>query len=534
MKNIEIPLQSEKTRSYRWLERLPAMLSWTLLATPFILSLISPSLAAFFIIGYILIWFFRGVGLNLRVIQGYNTMKKHEKLPWRQMLEDIEKGEATVKNAPKWHAANIERVDVLPGAVKPSETIHAVIIAVYNEAREVVAPTIESVLASDYPMKNVILVIAYEERGGPDTAKMVKELIKTYGDKFMFAEAVEHPQDMPHEVIGKGGNITFAGRVLQERLEERKIDPIRVLVTTLDSDNRPHPNYLSALTYTFSLCPEPKKVSFQPIPIYTNNIWDVPALMRVIATGNSFWNLVLSLRPHMIRNFSAHAQSMAALIDTDFWSVRTIVEDGHQFWRTYFRYDGKHEVYPIYVPIYQDAVLAEGYRRTLKAQFIQIRRWAWGCSDIAFVWTKGFLTPNDVPRRDLIAKTGRLMESHLSWATGPILLLTAAFVPILFNPDNIAANQLPQMASYIQRVAMVGLVITMFLSFKSLPPKPARYTRKRTVLMVFQWVLLPVTTIAYNSMAALYSQTRLFRGKYLDKFDVTEKAVVKDDGRTIS
>jgi hypothetical protein len=97
-------------------------------------------------------------------------------------------------------------------------------------------------------------------------------------------------------------------------------------------------------------------VSYQPLPIYTNNIWDAPAPMRVIATGNSFWNIVLGLRPHMLRNFSSHAQSMAALIDTDFWSVRTIVEDGHQFWRTYFRFDGRHEVYPIFTPIFQDAV----------------------------------------------------------------------------------------------------------------------------------------------------------------------------------
>lgn len=534
MKNIEIPLHTEKTRSYRWLERLPAILSWSLLALPFILSLISPTLAAFFILAYGLLWFCRGVGLNVRVVQGYNTMKLHEKLPWRKMVDDIETGTVSVKKVPRWHPSNIERLEVMPGAVKPSQTIHAVMVAIYNESREVVAPTIESVLASNYNMKKVMLIIAYEERGGPNTSKMAKELIATYGDKFMFAEAVKHPANMPNEVIGKGGNITFAGKALRRRLIQKGIDPIRVLVTTLDSDNRPHPNYLLALTYTFSMCPEPKKVSFQPIPIYTNNIWDVPALMRVIATGNSFWNLVLSLRPHMIRNFSAHAQSMAALIDTNFWSVRTIVEDGHQFWRTYFRYDGKHEVYPIYVPIYQDAVLAEGYRRTLKAQFIQIRRWAWGCSDIAYVWTKAFITPNDVPKRDAIAKLWRLTESHVSWATGPILLAFSAFIPILFNPDDIAANQLPNIVSRIQQVALIGLVVTMFLSFKSLPPKPARYTRRRSVLMVLQWGLLPITTIVYNSMAALYSQTRLFRGKYLDKFDVTEKAVVRESGEVVS
>jgi cellulose synthase/poly-beta-1,6-N-acetylglucosamine synthase-like glycosyltransferase len=331
--------------------------------------------------------------------------------------------------------------------------------------------------------------------------------------------------DMENEVIGKGGNITFAGRRHQKWLKQQGIDPQKVIVTTLDSDNRPHPNYLAALTYTYCLCPEPKFISFQPIAMYTNNIWDAPALMRVIATGNSFWNVILTMRPHLIRNFSSHAQSMEALIDTDFWSVRTIVEDGHQFWRTYFRYDGKHEVYPIYLPIYQDAVLAEGYRRTLRAQFIQVRRWAWGASDIAYVVKKGYLTRNKLPRYDLAAKLFRLMEGHLSWATAPIILTFSAFVPILFNPQDIAANQLPNIASRIQTLAMAGLAITMFLSFKALPPKPARYKHRRTVLMVLQWVLLPLTTIIYSATAALNSQARLFFGWYLDKFDVTEKAV---------
>ncbi len=442
------------------------------------------------------------------------------------MLDDLEKRRPTVKD-PAWHATNIERLETYPALVKPSEAIHTVMIAIYNESKEIVEPTVQAVINSNFDMKKVILLIAYEQRGGTETKRLSQYLIEKYGQQFMYAEAIEHPQDMKDEVIGKGGNITYAGRKHKKWLEQQGIDPSRVILTTLDSDNRPHPNYFAALTYTYCLCPQPKYISFQPIAMYTNNIWDAPALMRVIATGNSFWNIILTMRPHLIRNFSSHAQSMAALIETDFWSVRTIVEDGHQFWRTYFRYDGKHEVYPIYIPIYQDAVLAEGYRRTLKAQFVQVRRWAWGASDIAFVITKGFLTKNNVPRRDMIAKTARLIESHLSWATAPIIITFSAFIPILFNPQDIAANQLPNMASKIMTVAMAGLAITMFLSFKALPPKPARYKRHRNILMVIQWVLLPVSTLIYSATAALNAQTRLFFGWYLDKFDVTEKAVKK-------
>ena len=39
---------------------------------------------------------------------------------------------------------------------------------------------------------------------------------------------------------------------------------------------------------------------------------------------------------------------------------------------------------------------------------------------------------------------------------------------------------------------------------------------------------MPVTSICYNAAAAAYSQTRLALGKYLDKFDVTEKGRIED------
>ena len=42
--------------------------------------------------------------------------------------------------------------------------------------------------------------------------------------------------------------------------------------------------------------------------------------------------------------------------------------------------------------------------------------------------------------------------------------------------------------------------------------------------MILQWVLIPVTSILYNAFASLNAQTRLMFGRYLDKFDVTEKA----------
>jgi cellulose synthase/poly-beta-1,6-N-acetylglucosamine synthase-like glycosyltransferase len=530
MKNIEIPYVEERGRRYRLLEILPGLLSWSILSLPFIMSQINPRATVFFIIAYLLMWFMKALGLNIRAIQGFRLMRSHEKLPWKQMLQEVAEGRVDQpdKHIPTWHYENVVRLQAQPTPIDANDIVHAIIIATYNESREVLEPTVQAVMDSDFDMKKVILVLAYEERGGPDVEVQAEKLMEDYRKYFKHAMAVKHPKDIPGEVIGKGGNITYAGRELEKYVRKEGLDPLSVIVTTLDADNRPHRNYLNALSYLYSVSPDPLYVSYQPIPMFTNNIWDAPAPMRVIATGNSFWNVVLSIRPHMIRNFSSHAQSMQSLIDTDYWSVRTIVEDGHQFWRTYFRYDGKHEVYPIYLPIYQDAVLSTSYWKTLKAQFIQLRRWAWGASDVAYVAEKGFFTKNKVPKFDLIAKFMRLLEGHVSWATAPLILAFASFIPVLFNPQDYAANQLPLIASRIQTIALCGIVITLFLSLKLLPPRPKRYKPHRTLFMVFQYVLLPATTVLYNSLSALYSQTRLMFGRYLGKFDVTDKAVVTE------
>lgn len=534
MKNIEIPIKN-KTKTYRFFEILPGTLSWFILFLPIILSIINPSLAAYFIIMYIVTWLLRAVVMSFRIFQAYHRMKWRQSLNWREMLNDVENFDESISRLyskerdrfERWHYSNLLRYKASEQAkIKPSKLYHAVIVAIYNEGIEVVEPTVKAVLETSYDTSKVILYLAYEERGGAEAEEVINRLVAQYSDKFYVMKSIKHPKDIPGEVIGKGGNITYAGRDLQKEIEKRKISPDNVLVTTLDADNQPHVNYLASVAYAYLTEDDRQFKSFQPIPMYTNNIWDAPAPMRLIAVGSSFWWSIQSVRPHLLRNFSSHAQGLRALIDTDFWSTRTIVEDGHQFWRTYFRYDGKHEVIPTFVPIYQDAVLSDTYVRTFKAQFVQLRRWAWGATDVAYVAVKSFDETCKAPVGDRIFKFFRLLDSHVSWATAPLILAGAAWTPILFSPDgreSIVAHQLPSIASFLQTVALFGIPAMIYLSFKMLPPRPKHYKRRRSLLMLVQWILTPVVSILYGAFSALYSQTRLMFGKYYDKFDVTKK-----------
>lgn len=538
MTDLEIPYERDRKGHYRFFEILPGVLSWSLLLLPLILGFFSPTVAVLFVLLYLLVFFVRSLAYTSRALMGYRQMKQHLKLDWLGLVADLEAGEVTGKkiDRPKWHYNNLKWNKKRVGAHKPSQIVHAIIIATVNESREILEPTIQAVLNSDYDASKFILVIAYEGRAGKPAKDRVEELISVYGNKFRHAMAVEHPADLPGEIIGKGGNISHAGRALAKYVESAEIDPSDVLVTTLDADNRPDHRYFAAVSYLFCAVPDPIKAAFQPIAMFTNNIWDAPTMMRVIATGNNLFYIVGTQRQHTARNFSAHAQSLRALIDMDFWSVRTIVEDGHQFWRSYFHFDGDYRVYPLSIPIYQDAVLADGYMRTIKAQFTQLRRWTYGVSDIAYIADKGFWHPNKANKFDVIAKLLRSLEGHVTWATGTFLIYFAAFMPSIFHHQagDLAAIQLPFIVARLSQFGTLFLLATIYVSLITLPPRPARIKRHHSIFMLTQWILLPITSICFGSAAAFNSQTRLIFKRYLSKFDVTEKASVSAEGKRSS
>ena len=543
MTDLEIPLGKRKPL-YRFFEMVPALVSYGAIVLLVVLSLVSPLLAAVYLLAVIITTLIKAIGIAYHTTKGRSKLEHAQRIDWHGRLDELENPDQAMNTHDthskgfgyREHVSNLADIAAHPDSYpKPAQVFNAVIIATYNESFDVLDPTIQSLVNTTYDKSHMIIAIAYEERGGKATEETVQRLAEKYKNVFKAFHLVKHPKDLPNEVIGKGGNITYAGFFLKDWLKKQDIAYSDVIVTTLDADNRPHRTYFDYVTYEYIVHPDRKQLSYQPICLFINNIWDVPAPMRVVATGNSFWNIISSVRPHTLRNFASHTQPMDALVEMDFWSTRTIVEDGHQYWRSYFHFNGNYTVVPIFVPIYQDAVLSGTYIRTLKAQFIQLRRWAYGASDVAYVATHIFTKDRNIPLGAGIARLFRLLDSHVTLASVAILIAVGGWAPLLINAEaahSIAAHQLPEVISRVQQVALVGLFLTVFFAFKMLPPRPERYKRTRTIGMIAQWVLMPITAIVYSSASAFTSQTALLIGKYFDKFDVTEKATVKDSRKT--
>ncbi len=537
----------------------PGFLTWLALTAPIVFSFFAPAGVAYFIIFFDLFFLFRALYMSRNLLYSYNRLKIETKIDWLLKLKetkDIKKAQKDLAYKIKEYKKKIWLkfpfnflLRVIPkmwekffyfhylknfsaeiAGVKQEDVLdfdkiyHLVILATYKEELDIVRQSIEAVLKSNFPQEKILFVLATEERDKKNAVKNAKILENEFKDKFGLFFWTVHPKEVPGETAGKGANITYAARQAKKIIDEKGLKYENIITTTLDADNKVHKEYFACITYKYVVNKDRIRRSLQPIPIFNNNIWDVPAPARVVAMGNSFWQLMEATRPERLRNFSSHAQSFKTLVDTDFWSVTSIVEDGHQFWRTFFTYNGDHQVIPVFLPIYQDAVLGKTYWQTLKAQYIQLRRWAWGASDFAYVAIKS--------SQDAKIKTGkkilaiyRLLEGYFFWATAPLFITFTAWFPSLLNPqfkNTALAHNLPIVTSRILTVTMIGLFTSILTSAMLLPKRPARHSSVRYLFMVLQWALLPLITIFFSSLPAIDAQTRLMLGRKLG-WQVTKK-----------
>ena len=552
--DLEIPL-GKRTKKYRLLEILPGALSYTMIILLFVLSIISPALGSYYLLLIIAVTLVKAVGIVYRTIQGYNAAKRAEKVNWHERLVDLETPHERYEELLKYkckefafneHVENLKLLSVGKDLVlsesevavddepiffpKPKEIYHAVIMVAYNEGLETLIPTVEAVRDGSFDNERIIFVFGYEERGGEAMVENAKILKEKFKDDFFEFITVMHPKDLKDEIQGKGPNLNFAAGELLEFVKKKKIPLKNVIVTSLDSDNKMSKWYLDYVAYQFIVHPNRQHLSYQPVSLFTNNIWDAPAPMRIIAISNSFFNIISSMRSHTLKNFASHSQPLLALSEMGFWSKKTIVEDGHQYWRSLFFFKGNYEVLPIHVAIYQDAVMEETLIKTLKAQFVQLRRWDYGASDVAYVGVRLFSKDRkrigEMPFLPLFAKFVRLLEGHVTLAAISPMVAFGGWVPKIINSrsKDLLTFNLPNTISLIQIFASGGLMTTILLSLKMLPPRPKEVKTPR-ILMILQWLLMPVVAIVYQSFAAFYSQTRLLTGNYMEKFDVTKKVV---------
>lgn len=530
----------------RAFEIVPGLLLWSTFLGLFIFSFFQPVAVAIFIIAYDLYWLIRVTYFSIFMLLAYRRVRMEWGTDWRRRCEkasgeipayrreiEEEMARAESEGAPKrrlqslrLHLQEIERIEAEKVDVWDWTTIrHLVIFPTYREGLEILRSSLRALLQADYPNERMIVVLAFEEREGIPAYRKAKALWQEFGSSFGALLTTFHPDGIPGEARVKGANMAWAARQAKQYLDQEKMTYDRVILSAFDADTCVDRQYFGCLTYNYIIHPQRTRRSYQPLPMYHNNIWDAPSFARVVANSTTFWHMVQSIRPDLLITFSSHAMSFQALVEVGYWPVDVISDDSVIFYSCYLYYGGEYETIPLYVPVSMDANLAESYWRTLINQYKQMRRWAWGIEKFPLMM-RGFLIDRAIPLRKKIKHVFRMLEGNYSWASAPFVIPVFGSLPLLVGGrefyQTVLAYNFNATTRSILSMALVGVLLSVFLCHALLPPRPARYGRWRTASMTLQWALVPFSYIFLVGLPAVDAQTRLMLGRYLT-FWVTDK-----------
>lgn len=491
-------IQKHEKKLLRLVEILPGFVSWNLILFPYWGILVIPKAVAYFILVFNIFWFYQSFQIAVTAIISHLRMQASQVYDW---LGDL-------RAFPDWKKVH-----------------HIVIIPTYKEPEYILKRTLNSLANQDLPKNQITIVLATEAKE-PETERkiridpLVRLFAKTFANLFVSVHTLA-----PGEVIGKASNERFAAVWVKENfIDKKQMDIGYITVTSCDADHKFHPKHFSCLTFKFLDNPNRYAHFWQPAVMFYNNIWELPAITRIPNTFASIWNLSQLPRKDRLINQQNYSLSFKLLHEVGYWDPDKIPEDWGIFFKAYYKKRGGIEVEPIYLPLHADAAQSTSFWKTLKNQYEQYKRWAWGVSDDPWIIKNYLLTPG-VPFWDKTMRLVYVVWSHFLWPVNWFIITLGLTIPSLLNPAfarTALGYTIPRLSSYVLTVALVFLLIIIFIDNIYKPKRPKEVPVWRAILTPLEFVLMPIAGFLFSALPGLDAHTRLMLGKYLE-YKVTEK-----------
>ncbi len=450
---------------------------------------------------------------GLHAVKGYFLVKRYSQVNWFHMYQqDLTDG----KRCLDWRRIR-----------------HMVIIPNYTESIDKLRLCLDG-LAKSEVASQIVAVLAMEAREGEEGQRKAEILQREYTGKVGEIFATFHPAGLVGEVAGKSSNENWAAQVAKKLIVDQEGHPIEyVTITSCDVDTVFHPKYFSGVSYHFATDPDRYRRFWQAPILYYNNIWEVPAPLRLphaLAGLNHLGKLSRS-RFRMVFPQSSYTLSLKMAHRVGYWDTDIVPEDWHMFLKCFYAQEGEVDVTTIYHPMYMDGIRSKTYLGTFVNYYQQARRHAWGCSDIPYVVQQVIDHP-EIPLMRRLRRAWGLIESHLLWSTQWYIVTVARTVPLMTIP--LIKLQLAEpfggipdwygVASKWLLTPCAGtLIILIFLDTIMRPSRPKHFRWWLFPFQFVQWALMAVITFFTSALPALDAQVRLALGKRME-YKVTEKA----------
>lgn len=483
---------------YRLLEILPGFFSWNLILFPYWGVFVIPNVVAYFVLLFNIYWFYQSFQIAISATLSHFRMQASMKHDWV----------ADLKSFPDWQKVQ-----------------HVIIIPTYKEPIHILTRTIDSLAKQTLPTLKLSIVLAMEAREPQEEReKKVKELKKRYHGIFGDFLITVHKL-AEGEIIGKSSNERYAALEAKRILiDSGKHEMDYMTVTSCDADHVYHKNHFAYLTFKFLDNPARYTFFWQPAVMFYNNIWDLPAVTRVPSTLSSIWNLSQLPRRDRLINGQNYTLSFKLLNEAGYWDPDKIPEDWGIFFKAFYQKRGGIEVEPIYLPLYADAVQSTSLIKTLKSQYQQQKRWAWGVSDTPWIIKKYLFVPR-VPFWDKTTRLITVLWQHFMWPVNWFIITIGLTLPTAINPAfgrTTLGYTVPKVSSFVLTISLAFLIVMLILDRLYKPKRPKNFPLWRALLFPLEFVLMPVAGFIFGALPGLDAHTRLMLGKYIE-YKVTEK-----------
>jgi cellulose synthase/poly-beta-1,6-N-acetylglucosamine synthase-like glycosyltransferase len=481
----------------RILEVLPPALAWAALTSPGWAAIFAPELLGYFLIAFAAYWLWRSCEFTAGLLIGLARLELARRRDW-----------ATAASQ-------------LPGY---GRVHHLVIVPTYKESDEILGETLECLARQTTPPERIAVVMAFEERD-PHAPARAGRLARRYAQRFGHWFVTMHP-DLPGEVKGKSSNLAWAARRVDEELiATGKLDPRNLLVTVCDADSRMDRQYLAALGHEVLSHRDGRLHIYQPAILFYANYARLPLPLRAVSSVFSLYSLARLAATHRLIPQSTYSLSWWAARRVGFWDVDVVPEDSHMFFKVWLHLGQRVRTRAIHLPVYADAAEGVDLWKSASSTYQQIRRWAWGVSDVPYL-TLRTLRAQHIPWHLRLARLGWYIEEHLVWPSHWFLLTLGGLLPPLLNKAYYAHTTLgvwQTMAfSTLLGLCLPSLVLAV-LADVWLKWRSGDGANAWTLLSgVIGFPLLPLTGLAMVAIPALDAHTRLLLGRSL-AYQVTEK-----------
>ncbi len=120
------------------------------------------------------------------------------------------------------------------------------------------------------------------------------------------------------------------------------------------------------------------------------------------------------------------------LHEVDYWDEEVIPEDWHIYLKCCYTLGDRVHVEALYLPLGNDCVLTDGYRKTLRAHYVQTVRHAWGASDIPYAWRATLPPRAPFERHGGSCSPRTLTKVHVLWVAQWYIVTLGMLVPMKF------------------------------------------------------------------------------------------------------